>query len=508
MFGLNPWDVLSLTVYLLGITALGLWAAKRVHNLGDYFMGGRKFGRWFMIMHNFGTGTHTDQAVSVAGASYKIGLAGIWYQWLWLFVTPFYWLTPLIFRRMRYITTSDYFEERFSKGLGIFYTFAGMFFMMIAMAMMLNGTGRTIEGITDGQMPMGLSVTVMTVLFVAYGVAGGLHAAVITDFVQGMFIVVMSFLLLPFMLDKVGGFVGLHAKVPEHMFNLTAPRDLPPPYEAVTVYYIVVVVINALVGIVAQPQTMEGAGAAKNELESRIGACFGSLLKRFCTVAWAFVGIGAIALYPHLEHPELAFGTAVKDLLPVGLVGIMLAAILAAVMSSCDSFMIVGSALFTRNLYQRYLVRGRDERYYLRVSRIASVGIVAGGLLLTFTFGSVAELLKFFWKVTGLVGISFWGGVLWRRANRYGAWASIIAGGIVLLATSKTTLFGYEVGLGLSLANQIVWYLSAGIGSLVAVSLLTRPESKEMLDRFYTVLYTPVGQEHKLREAGISVVLE
>jgi len=100
-------------------------------------------------------------------------------------------------------------------------------------------------------------------------------------------------------------------------------------------------------------------------------------------------------------------------------------------------------------------------------------------------------------EVTFEGGISFWGGVLWRRANRYGAWASIVAGGIVLLVTSEYTL-----------VNQIAWYLSAGIGSLVVVSLLTRPESKEMLDRFYTVLYTPVGQEHKLREAGISVVLE
>jgi len=209
MFGLNPWDVLSLTVYLLGITALGLWAAKRVHNLGDYFMGGRKFGRWFMIMHNFGTGTHTDQAVSVAGASYKIGLAGIWYQWLWLFVTPFYWLTPLIFRRMRYITTSDYFEERFSKGLGIFYTFAGMFFMMIAMGMMLQGTGRTIEAITDHTIPMWLSVAVMTVLFVSYGVAGGLAAAVITDFIQGFFIIIMSFLLLPSSLSEEGKILDL-----------------------------------------------------------------------------------------------------------------------------------------------------------------------------------------------------------------------------------------------------------------------------------------------------------
>ncbi len=508
MFGLNAIDIATLVLYLAVITFLGLWAARKVHNTGDFFMGGRKFGRWMMLMHNFGSGTHTDQAVSVAGATYKIGMAGIWYQWLWLFVTPFYWITPVIFRRLRYVTTADFFEERFSKSLGIFYSFAGMFFMILAMAMMLQGTGRTIEAITDGTVPMWASVGLMTVLFVAYGVAGGLHAAVVTDFLQGIFTIVMSFLLVPFVLDKVGGFAGMHAQVPEEMFALTAPRDLPPPYEAVTLFYISMVVINALVGIVAQPQSMEAGGAARTEMDSRIGGCFGSMIKRLCTVAWAFVGMGCIALYPNLEHPELAFGMAVHDLLPAGLVGLMLASILAAVMSSCDTFMVVGSALFTRNLYQRYLVRDRDDAYYLKVSRIVSLAIVAGGLFMTYAFGNVAELLQFFWKVTGLVGMAFWAGIIWRRANRWGAWACIIAAGTVLLFTSGTTLFGVELGIKLSLADQIAWYLCIGIGTLIIVSLLTPPEPKEMLDRFYTVLHTPVGQEHKLREAGIKVAME
>jgi len=508
MFGMSILDLVTLFVYLLGITGIGLWAAKKVRSTGDYFMGGRKFGRWLMVMHNFGSGTHTDQAVSVAGASYKIGLAGIWYQWLWLFVTPFYWITPLIFRRMRYITTADYFEERFSRGLGIFYSFAGMFFMMIAMAMMLQGTGRTIEAVTDGALPMWLSVALMTVLFVIYGVAGGLPAAVVTDFVQGIFIVVMSFLMVPFALEKIGSFAELHARVPEHMFSLTAPRDLPAPYEAVTLFYIGMVVLNALIGVVAQPQSMEAGGAARTELDSRIGGCFGSLIKRLCTAAWAFIGIGCIALYPNLEHPELAFGIAARDLLPIGLVGIMLASMLAAVMSSCDTFMIVGAALFTRNLYQRYLVRERDDHHYLSVSRISSLAVVAGGLFLTFAFGSVAEILEFFWKVTGLVGMSFWAGVIWRRANRYGAWASIAGAGIVLLFTTGTTLFGIELGTQLPLAEQIAWYLSVGLGAMIVVSLLTPPESEAMLDRFYTVLHTPVGQEQKLRDAGIEVVME
>jgi len=209
MFGLHPADIGTMLLYLVGITVIGLLASRGVHTLRDFFMGGRKFGKAMMIMHNFGTGTHTDQAVSVAGASYKLGLAGIWYQWLWLFVTPFYWLTSVLFRRMRYLTTSDYFEERFSRGLGMLYCLAGMFFMMIAMGMMLQGTGRTIEAITDHTIPMWLSVAVMTVLFVSYGVAGGLAAAVITDFIQGFFIIIMSFLLLPSSLSEEGKILDL-----------------------------------------------------------------------------------------------------------------------------------------------------------------------------------------------------------------------------------------------------------------------------------------------------------
>ncbi|MBT5828885.1 MAG: sodium:solute symporter family protein, partial [Candidatus Latescibacteria bacterium] len=90
MFGLHILDVISLSVYLIGIMIVGIWVARKVKNASDYFMGGRSFGKAFMIMHSFGTGTHTDQAVTVAGAAYKLGMSGIWYQWLYLFATPFY----------------------------------------------------------------------------------------------------------------------------------------------------------------------------------------------------------------------------------------------------------------------------------------------------------------------------------------------------------------------------------------------------------------------------------
>ena len=92
MLGVQWIDWLVIVVYLLGITAIGMWAVRKVKSTSTFFIGERKFGKLMMMFFTFGAGTHSDQAVSVAAKTYKSGASGIWYQWLWLFVTPFFWL--------------------------------------------------------------------------------------------------------------------------------------------------------------------------------------------------------------------------------------------------------------------------------------------------------------------------------------------------------------------------------------------------------------------------------
>jgi Na+/proline symporter len=495
MFGLHWLDLTTLLVYLLGVTVAGLWAARKVTNLHDYFMGSRKFGKAFMVMHAFGTGTHTDHAVTVAGASYRMGMAGIWYQWLYLFATPFYWLVAPLLRRMRYLTTADYFEDRFSPALAILYTIYGLLYLSLQIGLMLLGTGKAANAISGGAISPELAIGVMTILFLSYGLLGGLPAAVVTDFIQGFFIIVLSFLLLPFVMEAVGGFTGLHQKVPEEMFSLMAPGDPPAGYDRVTPFYIVMIVINALVGIVAQPHHMEIAGAGKTELEGRIGFTFGNMLKRICTLAWALTGVACIALYPDLADSEHAFGLASRDLLPVGLVGVMLASMVAAAMSSCDSLMVDGSALFVKNVYQRYLRPQASVRHYLNVGRLVGVAVVMGGIVVATYATTVVGILKLTWSLVAFFGIAFWGGVLWRRCNAYGAWAGIL--GSSLLWYLSRFVWGWE------LHQQFLVYLLGGFFCMIVVSLLTPAADQDRLNRFYAILQTPVGEEHRLREAGI-----
>ncbi|UCD30325.1 MAG: sodium:solute symporter family protein, partial [Planctomycetota bacterium] len=263
MFGLEIVDLVALVAYLVGITVLGLWMGKTIKSSADYFIAGRRFGKVMAIFSVFGAGTHADQAVSVVAKTYTSGMSGIWYQWLWLFVTPFNWWIAPIMRRCRAITTGDYFEARYNRSVATLYVIVGILIMMFGIGVMLKGSGAIIRAATGGQVSEGLAITVITIIFVVYGVAGGLAAAIVTDFVQGCLTIVFSFLLLPFALYKIGGFSGLHQGVANtvHMLQQSDPAGEVPvagnwwilvaPGE-IGFFYIAMIVINALVGIVTQ----------------------------------------------------------------------------------------------------------------------------------------------------------------------------------------------------------------------------------------------------------------
>ena len=91
MLGIGGWDWAALAIYFIVTVAIGLWSARKIKDTTDFFMAGRRFGKPFMIFFAFGAGTSGNDAVGVSSKTYTNGLSGIWYQWLWLFCTPFYW---------------------------------------------------------------------------------------------------------------------------------------------------------------------------------------------------------------------------------------------------------------------------------------------------------------------------------------------------------------------------------------------------------------------------------
>jgi Na+/proline symporter len=480
--GLAPLDLAVLAGYLASLTAVGLWAGRKVRSTEGYFMGERRFGKALMIAQTLGTGTHSDQAVSVAGAAYTIGLPGIWYQWLYLFCTPFYWLLAPILRRLRVVTTSDFFELRYGRPYAAAYAVFSIYLLALFQGIAIKGTAVSVSAIT-GYAELTIALVVAGV-FLVYGLAGGLVAAVVTDSVQGLLIIVLSFLLVPFGLAKVGGFGGLRHRLPAEYFQVFSPSG-----GELSAFAVLMLVVSALLGATVQPVAMASVASGKREMACRIGWTYGAFIKRLCTVGWTLSGVLAAALYPGLSHAERerAFGIAAAGLLPEGLAGLLVASMLATVLACCAAFMVDGAALFVSNLYKPFFAGHRSEGHYLRVARWSSLGVSVLGFSLGMAMPSVVSALVHFVTILPFVGIPFWAGVMWRGANRYGAWIST--------ASSAGVFFALKAW-GASTPAASLTGVVCGIAAVVAASRIGPPEPAENLDRILHNLELPAEGEH------------
>lgn len=508
MFGLSIADLIVLVLYLLGVTAMGLFAARRVKKTSDFIMP-RRFGKLMMMMHSFGTSTHSDQAVSVASKSSVSGLSGIWYQWMWLFATPFFWLIAPMMRRFRALTTADVFELRYDRGVASLYSVLGLGKFMVTIGLMLAGSSAIIDAVTEERLPSNLVIIVMTLLFVAYGMAGGLGAAIITDFVQGILALLFSFMLLPLVLNAVGGVEGMRATLTElrpdtAMLSLVTPGDI-------SVFFIFVIALNNLLGVVVQPHNMGTCSAGRTEMEGAVGFMGGTMIKRVCTVAWSVTALAAVAYYGgRITDPDHIYGQMAREFLPQvmpGLLGLFLAALLATVMGSCDSFMIASSGLITENLYKPFRP-GKEDDHYLKVARLAGLLAVLGGVAIALLSESVVKLLEHMWKINTMTAMAFWLGLFWRRTTVAGAWAAIIGPVVTWWLTSQAWFiaalakmevlqtWGILRGSGdhwsIWLPWQMLAYIGVGFAAGIVVSLCTQPVPEGKLERFYNLLRTPV----------------
>ncbi len=602
ILGMHLVDWLVLAVYFVVILGVGIWSASKVTNAADFFMGGRRFGKFFMMFFAFGSGTSSDQAITVVAGTWRTGLAGIWWQFLWLPATPFYWIIAPILRRIRALTTADFFGTRFSPATAILYSFYGIVISVVFIAGALFSSGKMINSLTGNaldrvaenasfEIPVvslvsvaaplkdlngqeakpRLTVTLgwrklagyeyailaMTVMFVIYGMAGGLSAAIITDFIQGILTIGFSIILLPFVFWEIGGFGSLHgqAHLKPGIFDFlaldTAARQLGK--EPITFLYVCVLSVTALAGIIVQPHIMGVCGAGKTEYEGRFGFTVGNFLKRFCTVAWTFTGLACVAWYLGANSPlatstdpndqaiyaavqqrasedfdklpveqqkqideidrkfaDELFGRAAYDILPriaPGLVGLLMASLLAAVMSTSDAQMVVSSGLFTENIYKRHLAPGRSEAHYLWVGRFAGLAIVASALVLQATFTDVIHAMQVVIRTPAAIGISMWFGIFWRRWNTTAVWvatASAVATWILVSQYPESILnrfpqlssMFYKTDNGWLMLSmwQDISYLTAGVLGGVVTSLVTRPQPLQQLDRFFTLLRTPIQE--------------
>lgn len=478
-FGLHILDAAILLVYLIGMLYIGKKLSEKVDGQSDFYLAGRKLGKFTQFALNFGSKTDANGAVAISSEVYRSGIGGIWIGLQTLFMTPFYWFTAVWFRRARLITVAELLEERLGGtslarlyaifnilktllviGLGYMISYKTMQAMMIKPDETLTAAevqsiadherfmdldqiykaGTLAEGETEEYLllkdrkdagaiqpfvsyiePLPFYLFYATIVG-AYIIMGGFSAAVVTDVFQAIMIIIFSIILIPLGLMELGGISGLREKVPEAMFQLFGGAD----YSEYSILSIGMILLLGLIGVSGMPSSMAVSGSAKNEYAARMGAVSGGFSKRLMILCWAFCGLIAFGLYSQtLSNPDLAWGTLTQGLLFPGLIGCMLAGILSANMSTLDALTINTSALFVRNLYKPTRPK-KSEEHYVLVGRITIGVILAAGVLIAFYMQSIIAVIKIALSLQVVFGAPILLGFFWRRLTRTAVIAQVI----------------------------------------------------------------------------------
>ena len=491
-----------LVAYFAAMILMGWVSKKKIHDQDSYLLGGRVFNVGYMVMHAFGAGTNPGDVAGVVSKTVGRGAAGVWVSWMWLFGTPFYWIIAPIVRRLRAMTMADYFEQRYGGKSSLVYVLLATVGMTMCLASVLLATTRTVQGMMGKASGpeadfwfFGILFT-STFVFVLYGYFGGIIAAIKTDMVQGIMIIVLSCLAIPAALrtPELEGWFGVKSILSQASSEGTNYLSIIDP-GSFSLLNLILLSISAPLTALALPHLATVCGSGRTEWESRVGFATGNLLKRICTMGWCILALCWLA---HLIksgatiHPDAAFGDSVRALLSPTLQGIMLACVMAAAMSSGDAFQITVAGLFSNNVYKRFLRPNADEAELLKVTRLAGIGVVVVSLAVAVLYrNNMVNSIMDYFRILGFTGIPIAVGILWRRMNGAGVYTGLFSASLCFLLLRYVwhpATPGVVTGLP----------LLAGITGSILGSLLTQPPDRKRVDLFLKRIYTKIGQEEQL----------
>lgn len=443
-------DLVTIIGWLLVVLAIGFVAGRRERDADDYFLAARQLP-WYLIgLSLFASNMSGASFVGLMGAAYQHGMVVFNYEWTAAVVLIVFALFILpVFLRLRIATVPEYLEARFDRRARWIYagfTILTLLLIDLAGALYAGGVvlGTVFPGLGLWQVTAGLAV-----LAGAYTLVGGLRAVVATDALQAVLMMVGAGALCYYGLAEVGGWEALSAALAADQQRLLRPvGDAFLPWPG-----IVGVMVLGLYYWTMNQYFVQRALAARSLRDGQRGALFGGLLKLPNVFLMILPGMMAAVLLPELDNPDQAFPRLAAEVLPAGLRGLLLSALIAAVMSSLDSALNAAASLLTLD-FVRPLKPGISSRALLTVGRgftLLLIGVAAlyapvireFGSLFTYFQATLAYLVPPFVAV-------YLAGLFWRGATATGAVAGLVAGlGAGLLCFLLQEVTGGWDGLGL-----------------------------------------------------------
>ncbi|MBD5780690.1 sodium/solute symporter [Pelagicoccus sp. NFK12] len=486
---ISPLDLSIVLCYFVFVFWITVRVGRGVKDSNDYFLAGRSM-RWPMIGASlFATNISAEQFVGQAGLAMAMGVAVANYQMAGVFGFLLMGIIFLpIYIRLGIVTTPQFLNIRYGKESYRFVSIFQILFLAInAVPVSLYAGGRVMQDLFgwESLLPGVLILAVTTGL---YAVLGGLRAVVITDFIQMFILLAGGIMVLLFGLNAVGGWDVFTQKIEAYqasegvdLFSMVRSADDPQiPWTAV----VFGLSIHALYYCSVNHAVVQRAMAAKSIHQARMGGLFAALLK--CTTIFLIVMPGVVGLMllkdgffeVPPESPDQLYASMIRSLLPVGMVGLTLAGLVAALMSSVDSFLCSASSLITLDWYKPMRPHA-SEREVVVAGRIFGVVLIVSAVIwalwvipnFKFLFDYLAKFASY--SVGGVLAC-FLGGLLSPIPNRVGGFVTLLfgttAGVLMWLSVDNAWFSGIVDELGFDFMQMN--FLHAGFFLTVASFLV------------------------------------
>jgi solute:Na+ symporter, SSS family len=443
---LKPLDFAVVGVYLLVLIGIGYWVSfvKQKKEDENLFLAGRSLGWTSIGFTMWGTNVGPSMLIASASIGYTTGVVAGNFGW---YAFPFLFLLAVVFAP-RYLgaqvsTLPEFMGKRFGDSTRTLLAWYSIVTILISwLALTLYSGGILVSQILN--FPLWLSILTLVLVSAFFAVAGGLKAIAYTNVFQMILLIVVSLIITIVGVVKVGGPTALFEKTPSHYWNLLLPMDDKSyPWLAIALGY---PVMGVWFWCTDQSMVQSVLGA-KNLRQGQLGANFTGWLKIFDVALFIIPGIVCFVLFPDLKNPDEAYMTMVTRLFPSGMTGLVMAVLIAALVSTIDSALNSLSTVFTMDIYVKKHKPDATQKEINRIGRVVMMAGAAVAVLLALAINSIKGLNLFdvFQAVLGFIAppmsVVFLFGVLWKRTTTKAANFILSAGTIFSIGTGVLYLW-------------------------------------------------------------------
>ncbi len=426
---LHPVDMALIAAYFVIAIAIGLWLGRKHETAEDFFLAGRGM-LWPVIgLSLFASNISSTTLVGLTGDAYHTGISVFNYEWMAAIVLAIFaiFFLPFVLRAGVY-TMPEFLSRRYDDRARYYFSLLTLFLNIVVDTAGSLYAGALLIKMIFPALDIWITVTVLAVAAGLYTIAGGLAAVMVTDTLQAALLIIGSVLISVFALDAVGGWDAVVAQVDASKLSLIRPPGDPGvPWPGL----VTGVFLLGFYFWCTNQFMVQRLLSAKDLSHGRLGALFAGLLKLPVLFIMVLPGTFAILLYPELDNPDLVYPTLMFDLLPVGILGLVMAGFVAALMSQIDSTLNSASTLVTMD-FVRHFKPELTPHQLMRVGQLFTFLFMILAVLWAPQIAHFQSLFKYLQAVLSYtvppVVAMFIFGVLWPRANATGGVAALAVG--------------------------------------------------------------------------------